>query len=272
MYSQVDLEDFDILNETVLQRYSKEDVAFIRVPMGNDSNTCSLDVSNVLPGELSPRKQFIKFDHESILDGDFRKRNDEVDAALREREKWMYNSKEFSDMRGQVTQDEESFYASDHFDYGYTKNMYINIRDLESRVIYRLHQRIEQDPCMYPAVEKYKRMNDELLPSYTEKLERLRNETNQANYKRNRKYYKPISDKALVDLYYEKKRELSKQRMKDYQNVVVHTQWKRKCDGCPHPNAGTSRGKSVLGGTHMKIRKWIGNKEKSQIFTNENRR
>ena len=272
MYSQIDLEEFDILNETVLQRYSKENPVFIHIPMGSDAKVCSLDVSNVLPGELSPRKQFSDFDRESISDEEFRKRNAEVDAELRRREKWMYNSKEFSDMRGQVTQDEESVYASDHFDYKYTRDMYVNIRELETRVIHRLHQRIEKDYCLRSSVEKYKRMDEELVPSYAEKLERLRNETNRAKFKRSRRYYKPISDRDLLELYRKNKKQLSKQRMKDFKNVFVYTQWERVCDGCPFPNSGKSQGESKFGGVHMIIRKWIGNKEQVHIYTNENRR
>ena len=254
-----------------MEKYPKEPPVFIHIPYGNGASLCPLDVSNILPGELSPRKQFTSFDRDSISEVEFKHRNEVVDAELRNQEEWMRNSKEFSDMRGQVTRDEESFYASDHFAYGYTKNMYIKIRDLEWRVITRLHQRIEQSTCLSSSVRKYEQMNEEIVPTYEEKIERLRNETNKASLSRSRKHYRPIDDRALKELYWKKKDARMKERMHAYHSVKYYSQWKRVCDGCPYKRASKSLPLASLPG-HMIIRKWTGNKEMTTIYTNENRK
>lgn len=219
---------------------------------------------------MSPRKSWPKSNN--WTDETLRARNEIVDAELLAQEKWIRSTKEFDTMRRVVMEEKSAVYPSDHFDYAYTRNMYLHIRDLESMVIDALYQRLEQSSCFQPIYEKYLRMNEELLPSQTEKMEKVRSDLIAGKRKNmsRRQRTVVISDEEVKAELFRREDDARKQKLKAFQSVEYYSDKAQAyCDMCKL--RWSKKGTVSSLPEHFTIRKWVGNQETNDISTNTNR-
>ncbi len=262
-------EELDISNPMMMGQYPAELPVYINMLPNMTDESCMVDVANILPGPLSPRKAWPK--SSNWTDKTFQERNKLVDAEMLAQEKWIRSTKEFDKMRSVVMEEDNAMYPSDHFDYGYTRNVYLHIRNLESMVVDTLYQRMQQSPCFKSIDDKYIRMNEELLPTQTERLEKIRAEI-YASRRKNRARYKNlvVTDEEVNSELTRREEEARKQKMLAFRSVKYYSDTNQSyCDMCnlrwPKPGKASSLPE------HFKIRKWIGNKEVKDISTNTNR-
>lgn len=234
--------------------------------VGDDGAVCELDVANILTGSMSPRKGW------SIpsewTDSSFRERNLEVDARLWKMEKWIRNTKQFDEMRSQALKDADILYPSDHFDYAFTRDRYISIHSLETQVISRLYERMQDIPCFSPVIKKYDQMNREVAISRQDRIEQIRiKKMNEQKGKR--RFVNITSEQAERELNEQMTKTLIKYQ-REFRGVKRFSDYSPVCDACFRGRLHTFTVSDSLP-NHFRIRKWVGNVESREIYTDANR-
>ena len=229
-------------------------------------NNCELDVSNILTGSMSPRKAWPI--PSEWTDSSFRVRNFEVDAQLWKMERWIRNTKQFDEMRSQALKDRDILYPSDHFDYAFTRDRYISIHSLETQVISRLYDRMLDTPCFSSVINKYETMSREVAISRQERIEQIRIQK-MKEVKGRRRFVNITSEQAASELDKIMKYKIT-QFPREFQLIKHYSDHSPVCDACFRGNLRTYKASSSLP-NHFKIRKWIGNVESREIFTDANR-
>ena len=230
-------------------------------------NSCELEISNILPPDYMPRSSLPKsiYANESKLLQEFR----HVDADIRHSEARVTESEKYLRMRDEVLEDTEIVYPSDHLSVQYTRLVYLNISDRERRVISMLYDRMNRSKCMIPILEKYQRMTEELNID----KELLWNQTKElilqemeVNGQLTDSLDEMIEDRVRTDQYQKRR-----QRLNRYFSVKYFSSEQKYCDGCPIPS-GIKHFKAIFQyPNHYLIRKWIGNEETNEIYSNSNR-
>ena len=229
-------------------------------------DSCKLEISNILPPVYMPRSSLPRsaYSNESKLFKTFC----QVDTDIRNSEAKVTESEEYLRMRDEVLEDTDIIYPSDHLSVQYTRLVYLNVSDRERRVINILYDRMNQSKCMLPILQKYQRMTTELSVD----KELLWNQTKQLilhemeiNGQLTDTLDEMIEDRIRTDQY-QKRRE----RLNRYFSVKYYSSEQQYCDGCPMPS-GIKHFKAVRQyPDHYLIRKWIGNEETSEIYSNSN--
>ena len=163
-------------------------------------------------------------------------------------------------------------YPSDHFDYGFTKNTYLHIRRLESMVVDKLYQRMQKLPCFESINTKYEQMNEELVMTQAERLEKTRASMYSIQRKKKGKHSKRmiLTDEEVMSELKRRDEEAWRKKIRAFQNVKHYSDMDQSyCDICSmrHFKQGTVSSLPE----HFKIRKWIGNVEVTTISTNTHR-
>lgn len=80
-------EELDISNPMMMGQYPAELPVYINMLPNMTDESCMVDVANILPGPLSPRKAWPK--SSNWTDKTFQERNKLVDAEMLAQEKWI---------------------------------------------------------------------------------------------------------------------------------------------------------------------------------------
>lgn len=250
-------------NSTLVLR---EPPILVSYSMENNGIACELDVSNILTGSMSPRKMWPV--PREWTDSSFRLRNSEVDAHLWKMEQWIRNTKQFDEMRSQALKDPDILYPSDHFDYAFTRDRYISIRSLETQVISRLYERMQEIPCFSSVIRKYDLMSREVSASRRDRIEQIRNQIMKER-KGKRRFVNVTSEEAESELNKRMTEKLVKYQ-REFKRVKHFSDHSPVCDACFRGRLRTFAVTYSLP-NHFKIRKWVGNVESREIFTDDNR-
>lgn len=256
----------DMQNETVLGMYPREDNFYYYLPPESGNASCRLEVSNVLTPPLSPRRRVLPSAYKD--EQDFLTRAAKTDRELIKQEDMVLKTREYYEMRKTQTTSNETFFPSDHHSLEHVRSVYKGVALLEKQVVSILYDRMKEDPCFSPIISRYDEMYDELAGNRTEKWLRLRDEL---IAEAQAKGGKTVSDSEVTRAYSRIQRQKHLRRHQVYLSYEFKSDSRIYCDGCY--SRIPLKDFQVVGEypQHFLIRKWVGDKEVSEISTDANR-
>lgn len=256
----------DMQNETVLAMYPREDNFYYYLPPESGNASCRLEISNVLTPPLSPRRRVLPSVYRN--ERDFLAQAEITDRELIKQEDMALKTREYYEMRKTQTTSNDTFFPNDHLSLEHARSVYKGVAFLEKQVVSVLYDRMKEDPCFTPIINRYDEMFDELVGNQTEKWLRLRD---QLIEEAQAKGGKTVSDKEVSRAFARIQRQKQLRRHQVYLSYEYKSDSRIFCDGCY--SRTPLKDFQVIGEypQHFLIRKWVGNKEVSEISTDANR-
>lgn len=257
---------FDIQNDTVLGMYPREDNFYYYLPPESGNASCRLEVSNILTPPLSPRRRVLPSVYKN--ERDFLAQAAHTDQELIKQEDMILKTREYYEMRKTQTSSNETFFPSDHLSLEHVRSVYKGIAYLEKQVVSILYDRMKEEPCFSSIITRYDEMYDELTGNKTEKWLKLQD---QLIAEAQAKGGKTVSEKEVTRSYSRIQRQKQLRRHQEYLAYEYKSDSRYYCDGCY--SRVPLKDYQVIGEypQHFLIRKWVGNKEVSEISTDANR-
>ena len=106
----------------------------------------------------------------------WRARNQVVDHDIIEREAWAQKTATYEAMRGAAMAEVEGNLPSDHLETKYSREIYKDIRSLESMVVEKMFAEMKKKKCMMKVIKRYESMLRELEPTAAEEKNAIREE------------------------------------------------------------------------------------------------
>ncbi|KAK8799970.1 hypothetical protein WA588_002790, partial [Blastocystis sp. NMH] len=253
-YPELQADDYG-MNSTVTR-------SFIHV----GEKACRLEITNILPENYMPRRPIPKENYQE--EAKYRRAYQSVDADIVRSERDVSSSSVYLQMRSAVMEDKEVLYPSDHLSIKYTRHVYINVSERERFVINALYHRMNESKCLQPVVAKYQKMTSDL----TIDRESLWNQTKQmvTETRRRAGQLSNVTDEMVEEAFRNEQYEKKKERLEHYYSVDYRSSSKKYCDGCFVLSQFKFYTAVKKYPKHYLIRKWVGNEETEQIYTNAN--
>ena len=227
---------------------------------------CRLEITNILPENYMPRRPIPKENYRE--EAKYRRAYQSVDADIVRSERDVSSSSVYLQMRSAVMEDKEVLYPSDHLSIKYTRHVYINVSERERFVVNALYHRMNESKCLQPVVAKYQKMTSDL----TIDRESLWNQTKQmvTETRRRAGQLSNVTDEMVEEAFRNEQYEKKKERLEHYYSVDYRSSSKKYCDGCFVLSQFKFYTAVKKYPKHYLIRKWVGNEETEQIYTNAN--
>lgn len=230
--------------------------------------SCRLEITNILPDNYMPRDPISEDNYQE--ETKCHRAYQSADADIIHSERDLSSSQAYLQMRSAVMEDKEILYPSDHLSIKYTRHVYRNVSERERYVINGLYHRMNESDCMQPILAKYKQMTSDL----TIDRESLWNQTKQmvTETRRRAGQLSNVTDDMVEEALHNEQYEKKKERLKHYYSVDYRSSSKKYCDGCFIISQFKFFTAIKKYPKHYLIRKWVGNEETEQIYTNANGR
>ena len=252
----------DFIDEGIIT--DPEEPAYLDITVGKES--CSLLVSGVTKKGLSelPRTHYA-FSSQAAC----RYRNRKYDAPFLKHDYDTRNMTEFLIMQNETLQDQSIRLPADHMDIRHTRLVFKRIRQREMRVVTTLTERMNHSSCFQTALKKYEEMTAELQLDREDEWERLRKQIQQSRLVSSNR---PVTQMEIYTAYKNLQSSRRGDRQESYQNVFVYSDNPSLCDGCPMPMGIKRFVAHSIYQEHFLIRKFVGDREESEVSTEAKRR
>lgn len=235
-----------------------------------DDAVCTLDLSNVTRKYVGIHLSNYTFPSDKAC----KKRNQEIDRMIREREEQVKLTEEYKEMVNLTLSDTEALFAADHISIQHTRLIFKELRQLEKNITQALEARMRNDSCFTPVLNKYIQMKKELeitrVSLWNEVKATLQQQKEQAA---SGKAWTPrfVSQGEVYNAY---RSFLTDKRVKQrasFQEVTVFSEESKFCDGCRIPTGIKNIPVIMNYPDHLLIRKFVGDEEVTTISSDTNR-
>lgn len=160
----------------------------------------------------------------------WRARNQVVDHDIIEREAWAQKTATYEAMRGAAMAEVEGNLPSDHLETKYSREIYKDIRSLETMVVEMMFAEMKKKKCMMKVIKRYESMRRELEPTAAEEKNAIREELKKKRSPES--HDAEIPEGKVLSIHHSNQQALMRLRRALFYTTNYQSGGSVICDGC----------------------------------------